>query len=230
MKKNVAGQKVGAAMVNATTGAAFTGTVTVYVTLDAGAQAIGTVGSGVCTHEGNGYHTYAPSQAETNGDLLAYTFTGSGAIPATVQRWTNFPQTVDNATNIATILGRVTAAVATNTDMATVLSRLSSARAGYLDNLSAGAVALQGTLSSVSSAVGSLPSAGAVATAVLASVVEGSRTMAQTLRGLWSLGLTKASGFDTGTVVLRDAADGKNRVTIATGPTGRTSVTVGDLD
>ncbi len=85
MKKNVAGQKIGAQLVSATDGAAFTSTVTVYVTKDAGTQAIGTVGSGVCAHEGNGYHTYSPSQAETDGDLIAFTFVGSGAVPVTVQ-------------------------------------------------------------------------------------------------------------------------------------------------
>ena len=69
MIRNQAGQTIGAQMVNATTGAAFAGVVTVYVTLDAGTQAIGTVGSGICTSEGNGYYTYAPSAAETNGYL-----------------------------------------------------------------------------------------------------------------------------------------------------------------
>jgi hypothetical protein len=103
MKKNVAGQKVGCQMVSASDGSAFTGSVTVAVTVDAGTQATGSVGSGACTHEGNGYHTYAPAQAETNGDLLAFTFTGTGAIPATVQVYTSFPQTVDNATNISAI-------------------------------------------------------------------------------------------------------------------------------
>lgn len=95
MKKNVASQKVGAQMVSASDGSAFTGSVTVFVTLDAGTQAQGTVGSGACTHEGNGYHTYAPSQAETNGDHAAFTFTGTGAVPATVQVYTSFPQTGD---------------------------------------------------------------------------------------------------------------------------------------
>lgn len=85
MIKNTAGQKIGAQMVSASDGSAFTSTVTVYVTIDAGTQAIGSVGSGVCTHEGNGLHTYAPAQAETNGDHLAFTFIGTGAIPATVQ-------------------------------------------------------------------------------------------------------------------------------------------------
>lgn len=96
MKKNVSGQKVGAEMVSATDGSAFTSAVTAYITLDAGTQAVGTVGSGACTHEGNGYHTYAPSQAETNGDLVAVTFIGTGAVPATVQIYTTFPQTGDS--------------------------------------------------------------------------------------------------------------------------------------
>lgn len=72
-------------MVSATDGSAFTGSVTCYVTVDGGTQAQGSVGSGACTHEGNGFHTYAPAQAETNGAHVAFTFTGSGAVPVTVQ-------------------------------------------------------------------------------------------------------------------------------------------------
>lgn len=85
MQKNVASQSIGAQLVSATDGSVFTGTVTVYVTKDAGTQALGATASGVCTHEGNGYHTYAPTQTETNADLVAFTFTGSGAVAATVQ-------------------------------------------------------------------------------------------------------------------------------------------------
>ena len=88
MIKNTAGQKIGAQLVSTTDGSAFTGAVTVYVCGDAGTQAAGSVGSGACTHEGNGYHTYAPAQAETNYDLVAFTFTGSGAVPVTVQVYT----------------------------------------------------------------------------------------------------------------------------------------------
>ncbi len=88
MKKNIASQKIGAQLVSATDGSAFTGSVTVYVTGDAGTQAVGSVSSGACTHEGNGYHTYAPAQAETNYDLVAFTFVGTGAVPATVQVFT----------------------------------------------------------------------------------------------------------------------------------------------
>jgi hypothetical protein len=89
MNRNTAGQRIGAQMVSATDGSAFTGTVTVRVTGDAGTQALGSVGSGVCVHEGNGYHTYAPAQAETNFALIGFTFTGTGAVPATVQVYTN---------------------------------------------------------------------------------------------------------------------------------------------
>lgn len=88
MRKNTAGQVVGAQMVSATDGSAFTGSVTVSVTGDGVTQATGSVGSGACTHEGNGYHTYAPAQAETNYDLAAFTFTGTGAVPVTVQIYT----------------------------------------------------------------------------------------------------------------------------------------------
>jgi hypothetical protein len=85
MIKNTASQVIGAQMISATDGSAFAGTVTCYFTIDGGSQTIGSVGSGVCTHEGNGYHTYAPAQAETNGSLIAFTFIGTGAVPSTVQ-------------------------------------------------------------------------------------------------------------------------------------------------
>ena len=88
MKKNVASQNIGVQMITAADGTAFTGSVTVYVTGDAGTQAIGSVGSGACTHEGNGYHTYAPAQAETNYNMVAFTFIGTAASPATRELFT----------------------------------------------------------------------------------------------------------------------------------------------
>ena len=95
MKKNVAGQAIGAQMITIADGSNFTGTVTVYITGDNGTQTIGSVGSGVCTHEGNGYHSYAPAQAETNYNHIAWTFVGTGAITASPQVYTTFPQTGD---------------------------------------------------------------------------------------------------------------------------------------
>jgi uncharacterized protein YunC (DUF1805 family) len=105
MKKNVASQVVGAQMVAAADGSAFTSAVTVSVTGDGGAQATGSVGSGACTHEGNGFHTYVPAQAETNYDHVAFTFTGTGAIPATVQIYTSFPQTGDSFARVGAPAG-----------------------------------------------------------------------------------------------------------------------------
>ena len=75
----------GGQVIDATTGLAFVGTVSAYITLDGGTQTIATTNSGVCTSEGNGYYTIALTSAETNGELVAVTFTGSGCIPATVQ-------------------------------------------------------------------------------------------------------------------------------------------------
>lgn len=99
-------------MVSATDGSAFTGAVTVHVTGDAGTQAVGSVGAGACTHEGNGLHSYAPAQAETNYNLIAFTFVGTGAVPTTVQVFTTptgfadatFPSgTIANTNNITAI-------------------------------------------------------------------------------------------------------------------------------
>ena len=98
MKKNVGSQVIGAQMVSATDGSAFTGTVSVAVTVDGGTQGAG--GGTGPTHEGNGFHSYVPTQAETNGDHIAFTFTGTGAVPVTVQVYTSFPQTGDSFARI----------------------------------------------------------------------------------------------------------------------------------
>ena len=97
MKKNTGSQVVVAQLVSKTDGAAVTsGTTTVYVLGDGGTQATGSVGSGAATHEGNGVWSYAPAQAETNYDHVAFTFVNSTAVNATVQIYTSFPQTGDN--------------------------------------------------------------------------------------------------------------------------------------
>jgi hypothetical protein len=104
MIKNTGSQSIGVQMITASDGSAFTGTTTVYVTGDAGTQALGAIGSGVCTSEGNGYHTYVPSQAETNYSIIGFTFTGTGAIPVTIQVFTQIvQQTADHTAGVADI-------------------------------------------------------------------------------------------------------------------------------
>lgn len=123
MRKNIASQIIGAQMVTAVDGTAFTGSVTCYVAVNNGTQTIGSVGSGVCTHKGNGFHVYAPSQAETNGNHLAFTFIGTGAVPVTQQVYTigydphstltdiladtNELQSDDTPATLATINGKI---------------------------------------------------------------------------------------------------------------------------
>ncbi len=151
MKKNVAGQKIGGQMCSAADGSAFTGAVTVYVTGDAGAQAVGSVGAGACTHEGNGYHTYAPAQAETNYDLIGFTFIGSGAIPATIQLFTDFPQTGDSFGLIGTA-----GAGLTNINLPDQTMNITGDITG---NLSGSVGSVSGAVGSVTGAVGSVTGA-----------------------------------------------------------------------
>lgn len=160
MKKNVASQRIGAQLVSATDGSAFTGSVTVLVCGDAGTQATGSVGSGACTHEGNGYHTYAPSQAETNFDLIAFTFTGTGAVPVTVQVYTR-PTTGLLAPTVDGRTLDVSAGGEAGIDLANVGSPTTTL------NLSGTTISTSQTVASVSGAVGSVTgSVGSVVGAV----------------------------------------------------------------
>ena len=124
MRKNVASQVIGAQMITASDGSVFSGSVTCYVTGDGGTQAAGAVGSGACTHEGNGFHTYTPAQAETNYDHVAFTFTGTGAIAATVQVYPSFPQTGDNFARLGAPAGASVSAdvAAMKVDTAAILA------------------------------------------------------------------------------------------------------------
>lgn len=85
LRKNVASQVVTFTLVNATTGAALTGaTVTVKVTLD-GTQS---GGSGTVTELGTGQYKYVPTQAETNGSSVGFSFTATNAVPVNLHCFT----------------------------------------------------------------------------------------------------------------------------------------------
>lgn len=169
MKKNVASQRVGAQMVSATDGSAFTGAVTVAVTGDAGTQATGSVGAGACTHEGNGYHTYAPAQAETNYDLVAFTFTGSGAVPVTVSIYTSFPQTGDSYARIGAPAGASVSAdvAAMKVDTAAILVDTGTTLDGKIDAIDDYVDSEVAAIKAVTDALGAT-AAGRLSTAVLA--------------------------------------------------------------
>lgn len=118
MKKNVAGQFIGAQMTYLN-GDDYLGSVTVYIKGDGGSMVIGSVGSGLAVNKGRGYFEYPPAQAETNYNHTSYTFTGVGAASVTHQQYTSFPQTSNAPTateNADAVLNRDMAAVAdTNT-------------------------------------------------------------------------------------------------------------------
>uniref|UniRef100_A0A7C4U1X6 Uncharacterized protein n=1 Tax=Caldisericum exile TaxID=693075 RepID=A0A7C4U1X6_9BACT len=117
MKKNVAGQVIGAHLISKTDGSdVTTGTTTVYVTGDNGTQASG---SGTVTHKGNGFWTYAPTQAETNYNHVAFTFVNSAAVSVTVQVYTNYPQSGDSYPTINTNLDARVSDVKAKTDQLT---------------------------------------------------------------------------------------------------------------
>ena len=124
-------------------------------------------------------------------------------------------------------------------------TRLSAVRAGYLDNLSGGAVATAAALATVNTYVDELesrltaaragyldslnsgaPLSAAAVDAILDEVVEGSTTLRQSVRLMLASLVGKASGGGTATVTFRDLADSKNRVTMTTDANGnRTAVT-----
>jgi hypothetical protein len=78
LRKNTASQTVCFGLVNSSTGAALAGaTVTVRRCLDGTFAAT----TGSVTEDSGGLYKFAPSQADTNGDQVAYFFTATSAIP-----------------------------------------------------------------------------------------------------------------------------------------------------
>lgn len=198
MKKNVAGQVIGAQMTTAADGTDFTGAVTVYVTGDAGTQAAGSVGAGACTHEGNGFHTYAPAQAETNYDHVAFTFVGSGAVTQSVQLYPSFPLTGDAFSRLGAPAGASVSA-----DIAALLAAIL-----VVDDY-------------VDTEIAAMPAS------VWAYTVEGSYTAVQLLRIALAALAGKLSGAATTTVSIRDTGDTKNRIVATVDADGnRSAVTL----
>lgn len=123
-------------------------------------------------------------------------------------------------------------------------SRLTVARAGYLDNLSAGAVATAAALTALQGLVDDLegrltaaragyldnlnsgvPLSAAAVDAILDEAVEGALTLRQATRLMLATLVGKAAGGGTSTITYRDMADTKNRITLTTDANGnRTAV------
>jgi hypothetical protein len=79
LRKNVSGQYLYFALVNASDGSALTGaTVTAKRTIDGGSQNAAT---GTVNEPGNGQYELALSQADTNGNNIGFLFTATSAVP-----------------------------------------------------------------------------------------------------------------------------------------------------
>jgi len=107
--RGVLGNVAEAEVIDASTGAGFAGTVTVYVTLDAGTRTLGTVGGGTAIAKGGGLFQYLPTAAECDGIKCSYQFTGVGAVPANTQYFPISPaqsQALQTATGANVIYGR----------------------------------------------------------------------------------------------------------------------------
>jgi hypothetical protein len=207
MKKNVASQSVGCQMVAAADGTAFTGSVSVAVTKDNGTQTAG--GGTAPAHEGNGYHSYTPTQGETDADHIAFTFTGTGAIPRTVQVYTTFPQTGDSYARLGAPAGAsVSADIAgVQSDTDNIQTRLPTALVSGRMDASVGAMAA-GVITAAAHAASSIDAA-ALATDAVNEIADG------------LLNRDMSTGTDSGTETLRTVRQAlrvlRNKTEIAAG-------------
>lgn len=163
MIRNVAGQTIGSQMID-TSGAAFGGVVSVFVTGDNGAQAAAVNNGGNATAKGNGLYTYPPSQGETNYTFVEYTFISPGAVPQTVHVYTQYPQSGDGypvvlamATIVAAINAKTANLPADPASQAAVLTAIAA-----LNNLTPAQVLTQINTALNTAVDGTVPADGAL--------------------------------------------------------------------
>ena len=106
--------------------------------------------------------------------------------------------------------------------------RLTSVRAGYLDNLSAGAVALQSSVDSLESGV-TLTNAGIDAIFDRTDGVETGYTLRQAMRLIAAAAAGELAGAATTTITLRNISDTKVRITATVDSDGNRSAVVHDV-
>jgi hypothetical protein len=201
LKKNVASQVLTFDLVNATTGASLTGaSVTTKVALD-GTQG---AGAGTVTELGTGQYKYVPTQGETNGTSVGFSFTASNAVPVNLHCFTvaTADQTLaaDMASSFTTVNGSLTtlagyvdtevAAIKAKTDnlptdpadasdlaasFATVNATLSTL-SGYVDTEVAAIKAKTDLIPATPVTVGDIPTAAVIADAVFDEPTSGHTT------------------------------------------------------
>lgn len=238
MRKNVASQVVAGQMNDRGTGAPLTASVSVFVTGDGGAQS---AGGGTLTHEGNGHWTYVPTQAETNFNHVAFTFTHASGVHKTYNIYTVSYDTHDTAglglsrVDVA-VSTRLPAASYTAPDNATI-SSIQSDTNDIQARLPAALVG--GRMASNAEVVGDKAGYGltsaerdAIATAMidLVDAIETGMTPRQALRVALAVLAGKVSGASGTTVTFRNAAaDSKDRIVATVDSDGNRSAVTLDL-
>jgi len=174
MERNVAGQVIRAQMALLSGGTAYTGSgATCYIANGSGIMTLGSVGSGVCTHIGNGGHAYSPSQAETDYALVTAQILAPGCgtimlqFPTTTSQMAGFkkntafylPFTMVDETDLSTLEPGKTVTVELSADSANTLTAATNsafevAASGRYKVLITAAEANVGTLLVSLSAVG----------------------------------------------------------------------------
>lgn len=155
------------------------------------------------------------------GDAPAALTATNKLVQVAVERWLT-----DNAggTPLALVSGKVQSIGDPdfNSDDRAALQGLrtdyTTARAGKLDHLDEDISAVEASVDNA-----------AVAAAVLGTVIEGSVTVGDALRGIISALVCRVGDFTTGTLTFKSLNGTKTRWTITTDATGRLSVTPGDL-
>jgi len=160
LRKNVAGQYIYFALINATTGAALTGaTVTARRSIDGAAQANCT---GTVSEPGNGQYQLALSQADTNGDNIGYLFTAASAIPVSITATLTAADPTDAASfGITRIDAAISSRMATYTQPTGFLAATFPGTVASPTNITAGTITtvsgnVNGSVGSVTGAVGSV--------------------------------------------------------------------------
>jgi len=161
LRKNVSGQYLYFALVNATTGAALTGaTVTARRSIDGAAQANCT---GTVSEPGNGQYQIALSQADTNGNNIGYLFTATNAIPVSITATLTAADPTDAASfGITRIDAAITSRMATYTQPTGFLAAtFPTGTIANTTNITGGTITtvsgnVNGSVGSVTGAVGSV--------------------------------------------------------------------------
>ena len=217
MRKNVAGQNIEGQMLARTDGSPLTTSVSVFVTVDNGTQ---TAGGGTTTHKGNGQWNYAPTQAETNGNHVAFLFTHASGVNQVVNV---YPVAYNPYDAVALGLTNLTVAP---TNWLTSVGIAAGALNGKGDwNIGKTNYSIAGTKTTLD-ALNDV-STSAITAAIAARVMEGTITWEQAFRIMLSATAGKASGLEGTTVSFRDTPDTKNRIVATVDSNGnRTAVTL----